>query len=172
MSMQFCHRLLLTIACLALSVWSVSADTLTVRTLFTDMPDDVIPYLSKTNRLDFIDFMDSSMKAEVTNSLGGKSLMTALTDDSLSITLNESCRVDVFLLHTERVIDGQNLVVAVLRTYSMEGNEVDNDVEFYSVGWKKLTETPQLTARDRQRLATVKKSSNILNFIKAKINKH
>ena len=58
---------------MAVSTMLAVADTLTIRSLFTEMPDAVIPYLTKTNRLDFIDFMDSNMKAEVNNELEGKS---------------------------------------------------------------------------------------------------
>ena len=52
---------------------TAGADTVNLRNLFVEMPDTVIPYLSRNNRLDFVDFMDSNMKAEVTNALGGKS---------------------------------------------------------------------------------------------------
>ena len=36
-----------------------------LRSLFVAMPDSVLPLLTKTNRMDCIDFLDSNMKAEV-----------------------------------------------------------------------------------------------------------
>ena len=80
----------------------MASDSLNVRKLFAEMPDSVIPYLTKNNRLDLIDFMDSNMKAEVTNELGGKSLMTALTDDSLSLRLNDACQIQLMLVADKR----------------------------------------------------------------------
>ena len=43
------------------------------KTCFKNMPDSICPLLSAVNRADFIDFLESKMKAEVTNSFGGKS---------------------------------------------------------------------------------------------------
>ena len=63
----------------------VSAQDVTIRDIFKQMPDSLMPYLSQNNRLDFIDFLDSNMKAEVRNALGGLSEMMTLADDSLSI---------------------------------------------------------------------------------------
>ena len=63
----------------------VSAQDVTIRDIFKQMPDSLMPYLSQNNRLDFIDFLDSHMKAEVRNTLGGTSEMTALADDSLTM---------------------------------------------------------------------------------------
>ena len=60
--------------------FGVSAQEATMRDVFKQMPDSLIPYLSSNNRLDFIDFIDSKMDAEVANSLGGKSRMQKLTD--------------------------------------------------------------------------------------------
>ena len=49
-----------------------------MRDVFLRMPDGLLPYLTENNRLDFIDFMDSGMKAVVNNELGGKSEMLSL----------------------------------------------------------------------------------------------
>ena len=51
------------------------------KTCFKNMPDSICPLLSAVNRADFIDFLESKMKAEVTNSFGGKSEMTELSPD-------------------------------------------------------------------------------------------
>ena len=84
------------------AVTSSATDTYSLRVLFKQMPDSVIPYLSTNNRLDFLDFMDSQMKAEVTNNFGGKSQMTLLTDTLITIRLNEACTVDLLLLRESR----------------------------------------------------------------------
>lgn len=149
------------------------ADTLTIKTLFTEMPDSIIPYLSKNNRLDFIDFMESKMKAEVTNSLGGKSLMTALSDDSLSIRLNEACQLDILLLETVHDVDSCQRVIAVVRTLGSADDIQESEApQYYTVNWKPLTVEPELTAASRKRLQSHIKPINILNYLNAKFNKN
>ena len=65
MNMRLLYRHLITLTLVVFSALMVKAENLTVKTLFAEMPDEVIPYLTKTNRLDCIDFMESNMKAEV-----------------------------------------------------------------------------------------------------------
>ena len=163
---------LLIASLLATATLSALADTLTIKTLFKEMPDSVIPYLSRNNRLDFIDFMESGMNAEVTNNLGGKSQMTALTDDSISIRLNEACQVVFMLLTTTHDVDSCRQVVAVVRTVGRNNDIQESEQpQFYTVNWKPLPVAPQLTEPDCKRLAACAKPINILNFIKKTTNK-
>ena len=62
----------------------------TMRQVFKDMPQTMIPYMTGNNRLDMIDFIDSNMKAEVRNEMDGKSEMKIMTDDYAFMTLNEA----------------------------------------------------------------------------------
>ena len=88
-------------ACLLLYITSVcSAQGLALRDAFRQMPDSVMPTLTQNNRLDCLDFLDAGMKAEVRNRLGGTSVMTALTPDSLSLQVSPALRVDMLLLST------------------------------------------------------------------------
>ena len=57
------------------------------KTCFKNMPDSICPLLSAVNRADFIDFLESKMKAEVTNSFGGKSEMTELAPDYIHVKM-------------------------------------------------------------------------------------
>lgn len=148
------------------------ADTLTLRQLFVEMPDTLIPYLSKNNRLDFIDFMDSKMKAEVTNELGGKSLMTAFTDDSISLRLNDAAKVDILLLTTTEMVDSCHQVIALVRTFGVVGEFAESVVEYYSLSWRRLTMTPALEADDQKRLADGLKPLNILGYLRKILNKN
>jgi hypothetical protein len=163
---------LFVILVLALVAAVATADTLTIRGLFTEMPDSIIPYLSRNNRLDFIDFMDSKMKAEVTNDFGGKSLMTALSDDSLSIRLNEACRLNILLLTVTQPVDSSNQVIALVQTIGREGEGEDTNVEFYSVRWRQLQNKPILTADGEERIKSYLNTSNILKIITEKLNKY
>ena len=58
------------------------------KTCFVNMPDSLSPLLTAVNRADCVDFLASKMKAQVTNTLGGKSEMTELTADYIRIQTN------------------------------------------------------------------------------------
>lgn len=45
------------------------------KAVFVSMPDSLSPLLTAVNRADFIDFLDSKMKAKVENRFGGESEM-------------------------------------------------------------------------------------------------
>ena len=68
-----------------MGVGSLSAQL--AKTCFTNMPDSLSPLLTAVNRADFIDFLESKMKAEVTNRFGGKSEMTELAPDYIRIQM-------------------------------------------------------------------------------------
>lgn len=163
---KFFYTLLVTL----LSSTAVAADSLSLRKLFVEMPDSIIPYLSHNNRLDLLDFMDSNMKAEVTNEFSGKSVMTSLSEDSISIQLNESSRVEIFLLEVEPV-NNDSHVIALVRSLFIEGEQMETDVEYYSVEWKRVVTEPKLSPSRKERMKKYANQSNIINFIKRKVNK-
>ena len=147
------------------SLAAVATDSVTVKALFKEMPDSVIPYLSKNNRLDFIDFMESNMKAEVTNAFGGKSVMTALTDDYINIRLNEVCQLEILLLTTAQTANDQSKVIALIRTVGRENDVLESESpQFYTLDWKPLTASPLLTEADRSRLDSHIKPLKIFNL--------
>ena len=77
---------------------SLVSPALSIREVFKNMPYSLMPELSENNRLDMIDFIDSSLKAEVENRFGGKSEMLALTDDSISIRISNALRMTILLI--------------------------------------------------------------------------
>ena len=61
----------------------------TAKDCFKAMPDSLMPLLTQVNRADFIDFLESDMRAEVTNRFNRKSEMTRLTKDYIRIQMTE-----------------------------------------------------------------------------------
>lgn len=122
-----------------------------LKTLFGEMPDSLLPVLSEYNRLDMIDFMASGMEAEVSNNLDGTSVMTQLTDSFLSIRMSDAVEVEMRLLNYEGVHKASELkadsalslafesglVICVVTTYGEEAAE--SRVEFFNVGWQKMS---------------------------------
>ena len=108
-----------------------------MRDVFLQMPDSLLPYLTENNRLDFIDFIDSGMKAVVTNELGGKSEMLSLTDTTLVLQVSPVTKVDMRLMPVNEPVDSCNQVVCVLTTYGEVAPE--SKIEVYSTHWTSIT---------------------------------
>ena len=117
-----------TIIILALMATAGRADNL--RTLFITMPDSITPTLTKSDRLDFLDYMDSGMKARVRNKLGGESVMTRFDENMLSIQTSQSGRMDMLLLNRGK---DENLI-CIIRTATAKYD--DSRLSFYTENWE------------------------------------
>ena len=123
--------------CLTLAAWSLAATAQTsMREAFKQAPQSLMPYLTENDRLDLIDFLDSGMKAEVTNQLGGKSELLRLTDRFLSLKLSQGLSMKMRLLDTAQPIDSVSQVICLVRTYGIDCRE--STVQFYSLQWRQL----------------------------------
>lgn len=98
---------------------------------FLSMPDSLLPLLSAVNRADFVDFLASGMKAEVTNRFDGKSEMKQLTDDFIEIQMTPQSLWQLKLLPA-----GEKKVLCVVSTAC--GPVCDSSVRFYDTGWQEL----------------------------------
>ncbi|MBR4810863.1 MAG: DUF3256 family protein [Bacteroidaceae bacterium] len=112
---------------LILAVFKASAADL--RTLFINMPDSIIPMLTKSERMDFLDYMDSGMRSGVKNRLGGESEMTVLKDNMLSIKTSAAGRVDMVLFTRK---NGKNLI-CIIKTVTARYD--DSRLSFYNEDW-------------------------------------
>lgn len=102
------------------------------KTLFTDIPDSIVPLLTKVNREDCIDFLESKMKAVVENRFDQKSEMTDLSEDyvRMQMSLQSIWQMKVLpLSDTTRV-------VCIVETAC--GPACDSRLHFYTTDWKPL----------------------------------
>ena len=146
------------------------AQHLTIRDVFKSMPDSLMPYLSNNNRLDFIDFMDSNMKAEVKNQFGGNSVMTALTEDSLSIHMNHAMRVDMLLLNLDEPVDTIRQVVVLAETFLTDSVYGESCVKYYTPNWQPIYQSIPWSEIQQQRIERIL-LQNILKWNTDKLNK-
>lgn len=121
-------RIAFILSLLTVSWLSVSAQD--IKTALKSMPEKIFPLLSRNNILDFIDFKDSNMKAEVTNNLKGKSEMTELTATSCHIRLTAHSEVDISIVN----IDGKDLIL-VTRTYSTDEKKSQTQT-YFTLDWQ------------------------------------
>jgi hypothetical protein len=125
-----------------LFTWLFCAATLhaqEAKSLFVGMPDSICPLLTAVNRADCIDFLESKMKAEVTNRLDQKSEMTTLTADYIHIRLTPHTTWQLKLLATSDT----TAIVAVATTACAPA--CDSRVRFYTTRWEELPAEQFLT---------------------------
>ena len=101
-------------------------------TVFANMPDSIIPYLTKNNRLDCIDFIRNNMKAEVENLFETKSELTDLTDNYLRMKLNSITTLELKLF----TVDGKDSIICMSKTILMP--EPDSEVSFFNLEWQPM----------------------------------
>ena len=103
------------------------------KTFFKNMPDSLSPLLTAVNRADFIDFLESKMKAEVTNRFGAKSEMTALSSDYIKVRMSSQSFWEMKLLP----VDDSTKVICVVSTVCAPA--CDSHVKFYATDWQELS---------------------------------
>ena len=167
-------RLAVITLCMALSLTVNAGDSITIRDAFRQMPDSLLPTLTQNNRLDFLDFHDAGMKAEVKNRLGGTSLMTALTEDSLSLQVSPAMRVDMLLLTLPEPLDSVHQVIVVGETFLADSLYGETMLHYFTTDWYPIPVPPlnkvQQQRIDGMRLQTILKwDDELLNKVNNKI---
>ena len=148
-------RLAVITLCLALSLTVKAGESITIRDAFRQMPDSLLPTLTQNNRLDFLDFHDAGMKAEVKNRLGGTSLMTVLTDDSLSLQVSPAMRVDILLLTLPEPLDSVHQVIVVGESFLADSVYGETMVHYFTIDWHPIPDPP-LNEIQQQRIDGMK----------------
>ena len=123
--------LVISVAC------ALGAAAVEIKDVFSAMPDSVLPTLTRNNRLDMVDFIDSGMKAEVNDVFDGKATLDTLTADYLHLTLSEAVKVEMKLLQSsEALADTSDCVVCVVMTYGIKPKE--SSVRMFTSKWSPL----------------------------------
>ena len=100
-----------------------------MKTVFVAMPDFVTPLLTKVNREDCIDFLDSNMKAVVKNRFGNVAEMKVLTDDYVLMQTSEVGTLEMKLLP----LADSTKVICMVKTVNVP--VADSSVRFYTSDW-------------------------------------
>lgn len=117
---------------LGLMLLSTLAGAQSMKDVFVNMPDSLCPLLTKVNRADFADFLESNMRAQVKNKFDKMSEMKQLTKDYLLLETTSAGTLQMKLLPVNDSVK----VVCVVST--VNGPASDSEVKFYSTVWKEL----------------------------------
>lgn len=135
-----------------------------MKSLFVSMPDSVIPLLTKVNREDCVDFLDSKMKAEVKNRFGQPSELKVLTADYFLLQTTGRSTMEMKLLPLN---DSVKVICAV---HTVGGPAYDSHLSFYDLQWNSLPQVDfiQLPSRDAFFLSADSLNTDTLDALRRK----
>ena len=119
----------------------ISASAQDMKSVFIAMPDSITPLLTKVNKEDFVDFLDSNMKAEVKNRFDGTAEMKVLTEDYTLVQTSEIGTLEMKLLP----VNDSTKVICMVKTVC--ASACDSDVRFYTSDWSKELDAASLLQR-------------------------
>lgn len=120
---------------------AVNAFAQNMREVFKQMPDSLLPQLTQNNRLDLIDFIDSNMKADVTNKFDEHTKLNKLTDRYIELEVSKALTMELFLVKSSKPLpDSSTYVVAMVNTYNSPRGE--STLKLYTEKWKFLENIP------------------------------
>jgi hypothetical protein len=119
---------------LLMSIFLLPLNAKPMRDLWQSMPDSMIPYLTKNQRIELVDFMDMKVKADVKNQFGEETVMDTLTSNYTSVRLNASSVMQLRLMP----VPGQDSIICMVRT--VLGPVAESEVLFYDQEWNKIGE--------------------------------
>lgn len=132
------------------------------KTLFVNMPDSLSPLLTKVNREDCIDFLESKMKAQVENRFGKKSEMTELSKDYIRMQMSPQSTWQMKVLALN---DSTNVICAVSTVCAPA---CDSSIRFYTDDWRPLTESLFITLPVMDDFLNAPDSAGIYEFDEAR----
>ncbi len=102
----------------------------TVADVFKSAPKSVLPLLDANTRLDMIDYFNSGMSSRTSNMLQGKSDITSMSSESMTIkmTAASSCQMALLTMDGEKVI----MVINTVATPAL-----DSKMTMYTSDWTK-----------------------------------
>ncbi len=131
------------------------------KTLFVNMPDSLSPLLTKVNREDCIDFLESKMKAQVENRFGKKSEMTDLGKDYIRMQMSAQSTWQMKVLALN---DSTNVICTVSTACAPA---CDSSIHFYTDDWKPLPESRFITLLVMADFLNAPDSTGIYDFDEA-----
>ena len=120
---------------------TVADAQVSMRDLWIQMPDSIVPYLNNSVRTEMADLYQMKVKAESRNLLEGTSVIDTLTSDYMRVSLNSNSVMQIKQLPTE-----SSFVICVIKTFIAP--EAESEVAFFNPEWKPLKESYGLPLSD------------------------
>lgn len=118
-------------------------DTLTASEIFAELPISVLDMLSKSTRLDMLDFYSVDSIYQARNTMGGLSHLEQVTEDYLKVSLTSVSNLVIKVLPTKSA----DIFVAAY-TVGDASQACDTDIRFYDSSFKELSVDKYLEKAD------------------------
>lgn len=122
-----------------ISLFAVTVQAQTAKSFFVNMPDSLSPLLTKVNRADFADFLESKMKAVVKDKFDENAEMKTLTKDYIYLQDAPECSTQF------KILPVNDSVKVVCMVNTVCGKACDSDLKFYSTDYRTLNLSQYIT---------------------------
>lgn len=120
---------------IAIGAASLTATAQSAADLFTSAPQNIFPLLDRNTRLDMVDYFKNGMTTPSQNQLDGRSAITEMTPESITVKMTDSSAIQLMELKGSK-----GNIIALISTVATPG--LDSNIRFYDPDWKPLpTET-------------------------------
>lgn len=119
---------LLAFAAILFCAWGLNAQ-ITATDAFTTAPRKVLPLLDNNARLDMVDYFNSNMTTGTGNAYGGKSRITAISPEKVTVAMTDASTWDFI------VLPGKTPMIAVITTVATPAP--DSRMTVYSQDWSR-----------------------------------
>ena len=123
---------ILSIIILSMALMPSTGFSRTIADLFAIEPGAIFPLLTRTNRLDMVDYYNSGQMVAVPNNLAGESLLLELDSTYLKVQTSESRVVEMLMRQA-----GKDTVITVIETVMTP--VPDSRLTQWNVHWQRFT---------------------------------
>lgn len=123
---------LLSILCLSLAMMPLTGMARTIADFFASEPGNIFPLLTRTNRLDMVDYHNSGQTVSIANNLTGDSKLLELDNNYIKVQTSGAKTVEM-LMRTA----GKDTVITVIETVMTP--VPDSRLTQWNVHWQRFT---------------------------------
>ena len=108
--------------------------------VFVAAPHDVLPLMTRNNRLDCIDFIENNMEARVKDKFDNDVVLEEMTDDYLRLATSEVSSMEMKLVKTTIAgADRDSSMIVVYVAETCMGPAADTQVKVYDSTWNLIS---------------------------------
>ena len=119
---------------LSLALLPITGIASTIADLFASEPGNIFPLLTRTNRLDLVDYYNSGQKVAMANNLAGESRFIELDSTFLKLQTSGSKVLEMSMMTA-----GKDTVIAVIETVMTP--VPDSRITFWNTQWQQYART-------------------------------
>jgi len=116
---------------IAIGAASLTMSAQSAADLFTSAPQKIFPLLDRNTRLDMVDYFKNGMATPSQNQLDGRSAITEMTPESITVKMTDSSAIQLVELKGTK-----GRIIALISTVATTG--LDSDIRFYDTDWNPL----------------------------------